>query len=188
MGLDTLVSHYGYAVVLVGAILEGEAVLILGAAAARLGYLQLPWVLAAAAVGAFIGDSFYFVLGRRYGARVTARFPRMQRAMPRIEALLERLRWGAVIALRFMYGLRTIGPVAVGASTMPTWQFIAANALGAVLWTAIVGGIGFAAGNAAERVLGDFRDAEIGVFALALAVAVGVFLVRFRRSRGPSTH
>lgn len=183
MDLEALIAHYGYVVVLVGAILEGEAILILGAAAARLGYLKFTWVLAAAATGAFIGDSVYFFLGRRYGVRALARFPRLQRAMPRIDALITRWRWGAVIALRFMYGLRTVGPLALGTSSLPTWQFVAANAIGAVLWTAIVGGIGFAAGHAAEKLLGDLRDAEIALFALALAVAVVVFLLRFRHSR-----
>jgi membrane protein DedA with SNARE-associated domain len=183
MDLEALVSHYGYVVVLIGAILEGEAVLILAAAAARLGYLHFPWVLAAAAIGAFIGDNVYFYLGRRYGAQATRRYPRLNEAIPRVDALLARWRWGAVIALRFLYGLRTIGPIAIGAGTMPRWQFVVANAIGAVLWTAIVGGVGFAAGHAAERMLGDLRNAEFALLALALIVGAIVLFLRFRRLR-----
>jgi len=186
MNLEFLIEHYGYLAVLVGAILEGEAVLILAAAAARLGYLHFPWVLAAAGFGAFIGDNVYFYLGRRYGAQAANRFPRLKEAIPRVDALVARWRWGAVIVLRFLYGLRTIGPVAIGAGTMPRWQFVVANAIGAVLWTAIVGGIGFAAGHAAEKMLGDLRDAEIALLALALVVGAIVLFLRFRRLRGPA--
>ncbi|MGH6623244.1 MAG: DedA family protein, partial [Burkholderiaceae bacterium] len=184
MDVESLVAHYGYVIVLIGALLEGEAVLILAAAAARLGYLHFPWVLAAAAIGAFIGDNFYFYLGRRYGLQATTRFPRLKEAIPRIDALLVRWRWGAVIVLRFLYGLRTIGPIAIGAGTMPRWQFVVANAIGAVLWAAIVGSIGFAAGHAAEKMLGDLRNAEIALLALALVVGAAVLFLRFRRSRG----
>lgn len=184
MNLELLIEHYGYLVVLLGAVLEGEAVLILAAAAARLGYLHLPWVLAAAAVGAFVGDNIYFYVGRRYGARATDRFPRLKEAIPRVDALVARWRWGAVIALRFLYGLRTIGPIAIGAGTMPRWQFVAANAIGAVLWAALVGSIGFAAGHAAEKMLGDVRNAELALLALAVIVGAAVLYLRFRRSHG----
>ncbi len=184
--LQALIQQYGYGIVLVGTFLEGETVLIIAAALARLGYLQFPIVLGVAAVGAFIGDNFYFFLGRRYGTRALSRFARLGRAVPRVDALLARWRWGAVILLRFMYGLRTVGPIVIGAGSMPAWEFVTANALGALLWTALIGGIGFVAGHAAERWLGDVQQVEmilLGVVIL-IAIAVQVVLTILRRRRG----
>jgi membrane protein DedA with SNARE-associated domain len=42
-------------VLFVGTFLEGETVLLLGGAAARLGYLRLEWVIACALLGSLLG-------------------------------------------------------------------------------------------------------------------------------------
>ena len=104
--LHPLVQQYGLIAVLVGAFLEGETVLLLAGASAHLGLLDLRGVVVVAAVGAFLGDNFFFLLGRHFGPRATDRFPWVATAVPRVDRLLKRWRWGAVIGLRFMYGLR----------------------------------------------------------------------------------
>jgi len=59
-----LIDHYGYLAVFVGTILEGDTVLMLAGFAAHRGYLSLPLVLGAAALGGFLGDQFWYWLGR----------------------------------------------------------------------------------------------------------------------------
>ena len=49
--LASIVQQYGYLAIFLGAILEGETVLILGGFAAHQGYLQLIVVVALAALG-----------------------------------------------------------------------------------------------------------------------------------------
>src|SRR5262245_1845677 len=77
MDLASLLQGYGYSVVVVGTVLEGETILALAGLAAHRGYLALPWVIAAAAAGGFLGDQIYFFVGRFYGPRVLARFPKL---------------------------------------------------------------------------------------------------------------
>jgi membrane protein DedA with SNARE-associated domain len=60
---------------------------------------------------------------------------------------------------------------------MPTWEFVAANALGAVLWAAIIGSLGYAAGHAVERVLGPVVHAEQLLLAVVAVIAVVVVVV-----------
>jgi len=69
-----LFTRYGYGAVLLGVMLEnaglpvpGETVLLAGAAMAHFGGLALPWVIAAAVVGAILGDNIGFLIGRRAG-------------------------------------------------------------------------------------------------------------------------
>lgn len=177
MDLPALVQQYGLAAVFVGTFLEGETVLLLAAASTHLGLLDLRAVLAVAVVGAFLGDNAAFLVGRHFGSHVTERFPRLGAAVPRVDQLLKRWRWIAVIALRFMYGLRIAGPVLIGAGTMPAWEFVAANALGAVLWAALIGGLGYVAGHAVERMLGEVVHAEKLLLVIVAIIAVVVFVV-----------
>jgi membrane protein DedA with SNARE-associated domain len=181
MDFHSLIQHYGLIAVVGGAFLEGETVVLLAGAAAHLGLLDLRAVVGAAALGAFAGDNFFFFMGRRYGPDVTRRYAWMGAAVPRIDRLLARWRWGAVVALRFMYGLRMAGPMLIGAGTMPALEFVAANALGALLWAALIAGLGFVGGRAVEALLGDIAHVE--KFVLAVAVAVGVLAIIIRRMR-----
>jgi membrane protein DedA with SNARE-associated domain len=56
VNLPGLVEQYGYAAVFVGALAEGESVLLAAGFAAHRGLLHLPTVVATAAVAATIGD------------------------------------------------------------------------------------------------------------------------------------
>lgn len=186
MDLSALVQQYGLAAVFVGTLLEGETVLLLAAASTHLGLLDLRAVLTVAVVGAFLGDNVAFLIGRHFGSHVTERFPKLGAAVPRVDRALARWRWAAVIALRFMYGLRIAGPVLIGAGAMPAWEFVAANALGAILWAAIIGSLGYAAGHAVERMLGHVVHAEQVLLAIAIVIVVVVLVVHAvvrRRSR-----
>jgi membrane protein DedA with SNARE-associated domain len=184
MDLAALIQSYGYAAVFAGTLIEGETILALAGLAAHRGYLALPWVIAVAALGGFLGDQAYFLLGRRSGARVLARFPRFAPGIARIDRLLRRYGTPIVILVRFMYGLRAVGPLAIGMTGMHWARFAALNALGAVLWAAIVAGLGYALGNALTLALGDLRRVEEAVFAaVAVAGVAAALIVRARRRR-----
>ncbi|MGB7541037.1 MAG: DedA family protein, partial [Burkholderiales bacterium] len=109
MNLADLIQTWGYGAVFAGALLEGETLLLLGGFAAHRGHLSLPLVIGVAVLGSFIGDQFYFQLGRRGGARLLARFPRLAPGAARVHALLERHHLPIILSLRFLYGLRTVG-------------------------------------------------------------------------------
>ena len=189
MDFPSLIQQYGLVAIVVGAFLEGETIVLLAGAAAHLGLLDLRAVVGAAALGAFAGDNFFFFMGRRYGPNVTQRYAWMAAAVPRVDRMLSRWRWGAVVALRFMYGLRMAGPMLIGAGTMPAPEFVAANALGALLWAVLIGGIGFVGGRAVEALLGDIAHAEKIVLAVALAVGVLAIAIRslLRRRSAPKS-
>ncbi len=105
------------------------------------------------------------------------RLPWVATAAPRVDRLIARWRWVAVIALRFMYGLRMAGPIIIGAGSMPAWEFMAANALGAILWAVVIAGLGYAAGHAVERMLGSVVEAEKALLALAVVIVVAAIIV-----------
>jgi membrane protein DedA with SNARE-associated domain len=178
MDIPALIQQHGLVAVFVGALLEGETVLLLAGASAHLGLLDLREVIATAAAGAFLGDNFFFLLGRHFGPRVAERRPWVAKTVPRMDRLLARWRWIAVVALRFMYGMRMAGPIVIGAGKMPVWEFMAANALGAILWSALIGLLGYAAGQAVVRMLGSVVGIEKVLLALAVVAIIAAVVVR----------
>jgi len=55
---------HGYWVLFIGTFLEGEAILIMAGFLAFQGYLNVGGVILTAFAGSFLGDQFYFYLGR----------------------------------------------------------------------------------------------------------------------------
>lgn len=160
MSLSSLIAQYGYAALFVGCLIEGETLLILAGFAAHQGYLQLHWVILVALIGGFLGDQIYFWLGRRHGAWILSRFPRLVPVFDRVNRLIERYHEILIVGIRFLYGLRTAGPMAMGMSAVPAWRFVVFNALGAAVWSLGIGWAGYLFGQALALFLADLKKLE----------------------------
>lgn len=183
MTLGTLIETHGYWLLAADSLLEGETILVLAGFAVRRGYLYLFAVLGIASVAGFLGDQFYFWLGRRHGPAVLARWPSVALQSDRIYRLVDRYPAAVIIGIRFVYGLRIAGPVVIGMSPISGYRFVLLNALGAVLWACLVAGIGWVFGHAAEFALGEIQHIEGWLlFGLAAAGAVA-WWIRWRRMR-----
>jgi membrane protein DedA with SNARE-associated domain len=183
MDLAPFIQNWGYPAVFAGTLIEGETILALAAVAAHRGYLSLPWVIAAAAAGGFLGDQIYFFVGRFAGDRVLARWPTLQPGAERVRQLLDRYDTPLILGVRFLYGLRTVGPIAIGMSRVPWLRFALFNLIGAILWAALVAGIGYALGEALTRVLGDLKRVEEWVFGAILVGGLALVAWLHRRGR-----
>src|ERR1035437_7311575 len=146
--MDDVIIHLGYAAIFVGTFLEGESILALGGLATEHGYLSFPAVVGVAVLGGFLGDQFFFFVGRRYGDRVLVRFPFVSAKVLRVQALLRRWDILAVILIRFLYGLRMAGPIVIGSCGIAPWRLALFNFIGALIWAPLVAGHGYFAGQA----------------------------------------
>jgi len=181
--LAPLIARYGYAATFVGTLLEGETFLVLSGLAAHRGYLNAPLLVAIGAAGAFLTDNLFFAMGRLLGPGLLKRFPRLAPSAARAHALVERLPNTAVISVRFLYGMRSVGPAVIGSGTMAWSRFLLLDAIAALLWSGCWIGAGYALGEAIEQLLREFTS--IGGWLLVGAVA-GTGLVTsilYRRRR-----
>ena len=184
MSLSGLITDYGYVALFAGTLLEGETLLILAGFAAHQGYLQLNWVISIAVLGGFLGDQIYFWMGRWRGAWVLSRFPRLAPVIGHTNALIERYHEVLIVMVRFLYGLRTIGPMAFGMSRVPVWRYMLFNALGATIWAVIIGGAGYLLGQAIELWLHDLKKIEEALLFAILCGGVVFWILRHWKSRG----
>jgi membrane protein DedA with SNARE-associated domain len=189
MDVASLIAQHGYTFTFLGALIEGETVMVLAGLAAHRGYLHLPLLVGLAALGSFLGDQVYFLIGRRYGERLVARFPRLEPGVRHADALLLRYAGAAVIAVRFLYGLRVLGPIAMGMTRLKWRTFLMFNAAGAILWAICWLLVGYLVGELAGLLLGDLRRVEHWLFAglAAAALAVVAYLHWRRRATARPT-
>ena len=179
--LQQLIEHYGYIAVFIGAVLEGETVLIVAGFAAHRGYLDLGGVVAVATLGGFLGDQFFFTVGRARGRQLLARFPAIERQSARVQTLVNRYHTWLIVGVRFLYGLRVAGPVLLGMSEVSHARFAVFNLLGALIWASLIAGAGYVFGQTVEMMLSNAKRYELEAAGVLLAAGIVIWL--YRRAR-----
>ncbi|EAX5296708.1 DedA family protein [Salmonella enterica subsp. enterica serovar Enteritidis] len=176
MDINTLITHYGYAALVIGSMAEGETVTLLGGVAAHQGLLKFPLVAAAVALGGMMGDQLLYLLGRCYGGKILRRFPRYHTKIRRAQKMIQRHPYLFVIGTRFMYGFRVVGPLLIGASRLPPKMFLPLNIVGALIWALLFTTLGYLGGEVIAPWLHDLdQHLRHGVWLiLAIVLVVGV--------------
>ena len=169
--LHQFIVDYGLWAVLGGTFLEGESVVVFAGFLAHQHLLRLPEVMLCAFAGSFAADQLLFFLGRRYRDHRLVRRIREKLAFERALALVDRYPHGFILSLRFLYGLRTVGPVALGMSRVPALRFLVLNAIAAAIWAAGFSLLGYVFGQTIESLLGRLHGVETK---LAVAAVIGV--------------
>jgi membrane protein DedA with SNARE-associated domain len=183
--IQRFVETYGFWAVLLGTAVEGETVMVMAGFLAHRGYLALWVVVAAGFAGSLLADQLFFHLGRRWGAQALERRPAWRGHAERLRPLLERRGTLVILGFRFWLGMRTVIPLALGGTTdIGAARFFALNAVGALAWSAVVGGLGYACGHAIEAAL-DRVEAYEHLVLIAVALAGATFwLLHAHRRRG----
>ncbi len=171
--MQYLLLHYGYAFLILGLILEGDATLVAAVILAGDAYFSLRWVAGLAFGVSFLANEILYELGRHGGRRY----------LPDVSASRVR-RWlhgnfGRLTLMfsRFMWGFRLLIPCAAGAMHIRRRLFLLCNLAGAVIWTGIL--VYF--GVAIQEMLLSLRHSlvqyqsnlAVGLFLLGLTLAIG---------------
>lgn len=169
--MHEMLYHYGYYAVLLGCLLEGETIVVLAGMAVHKGYFSLPVLMGVVWFGGTLGDVALYFAGRYFGRRALQRFASQEARIERVHRLIERHPWWVVVGVRFLYGLRIVGPIVIGTSDIRPRTFLALNALGAALWAALFTSLGYLIGPAVLRAYSHVEHYQSGIL---IAVAVGL--------------
>lgn len=171
--LEYLVSCYGYWAILAGTFFEGETILVVGGFIAHLGYLKLPYVMVTAFLGSFLGDQFFFILGRLKGQTILSKFKKTQKRVDRIHKFLYRYNDLIMLGFRFVYGVRILTPIVLGTNhDIKASRFVVFNAMGAIIWSIAVSLGGFLFGEALEIVIKDIKNYQAMIIAGILIIGL----------------
>ena len=181
--INYLLATYGYLAVFIGCLLEGETILILGGMAAHQHVLKLLPVIGYASLAGMLGDQLLFWAGRYFGARLLPRLHRQQAAIDRVTQLINQHPTVAIFSVRFLYGMRLVGPMVIGACKVSPLKFSCINAVGAAVWASLFACAGYWAGEFLEGMLGDLKPYRLPIALGVVALMVAAALVRRRRAK-----
>ena len=188
--LTHFVEQYGYfAVALLvtiegfGVPLPGETAVVVAAAFAARGSLNIFGVVISTTVGTILGGSGGYWIGRVGGRGLLDRYGHLLRMdakrLARTEAYFDRHGVKTVFFARFVALLRIFGSLMAGVAHMPFATFTAVNAVGGLLWAATFSAVGYLFGRNLSKL--DGYLGEVGI-ALSVLVVLGYVVYRWRES------
>ena len=160
--------------ILIAFFLPGDSILFAaGLIAGSRNDINIVLLIAVIFMAAFIGDQVGYVLGRKYGRAYLQKHssPRIERMIARAEDFYAKYGWSAVILARFYPWIRTFMPPIAGIGKMNYYKFLAANALGALLW-----GVGITLLGYYAVAIPALKDSSrgIAIFFVVLTIALTV--------------
>lgn len=156
--LQNALNILGYPAVAIFVMIEssgipfpGETILLLAAFYSAVDHhLQLPIVIACAAVGAIVGDNIGYSVGRTGGKALVERYGHYifikQRHLERAERFFAKHGDKTVFFGRFIAVLRAWAAFLAGVNKMHWRTFFIYNAAGGIVWATIYGVLGYYAG------------------------------------------
>ena len=181
--VNYLLTTYGYWAIFIGCLLEGETILILGGMAAHQHVLKLLPVIGYASLAGMLGDQLLFWAGRYFGERLLPRLHKQQAAIDKVTSLIQHHPTVSIFSVRFLYGMRLVGPMVIGASKVSPLKFACINLVGAVVWATLFASAGYWAGEFLQRVLGDLKPYLLPIALGVVALVVAVGLIRHFRAK-----
>lgn len=192
--LQAFITHGGYAVLFIFTLLEGlpligmavpgHVAILIGGFLAKIGALDLWWVIILSIAGAIIGDYIGFLMGRKYGLglidRLRPYFFITDDQLNKTRDLLDRHTGKAMVIGRFTPATRALMPFLVGTGETAAGKFWIFNIIGGVSWAVISVLIGYIFGagyHAAAGYLG-----KLIVVAIIFAV-IAIWGYRFVNMR-----
>jgi len=170
------VAGFGSLIETAGVPFPGEA-LLLGAsgwAAAR--HQAVLLVILIGFAGATAGADIGYLVGYKGGRPFVERFGSFFRIRPehiaRSELFFARHGDRAILAGRFVLGMRTWGSMLAGMSRMPFWRFQLLSAIGGLAWAVVIGVAGYLVGSNLALLQAIIRGIGLGGLIVLAMIAV----------------
>ncbi|WP_318012987.1 DedA family protein [Mesorhizobium sp. BR-1-1-10] len=193
-GLVVGLLAFGESLVLVGILLPGTTVLIIVGGLVGAGIVQPLPVLLAATLGAALGDTISYFLGKWLGRGVVHKWPlnRYRREIARARLFFHPYGVAAVFVGRFFGPVRATVPLVAGMMGLNRRRFQVANILSAIIWAPVVLSPGWLVAKGADNLpeldaTSLFGLAVIAAMVVAIIVAVLVVRLRGRRNAGSAS-
>jgi len=141
-------ATYGYIVLFFYSLGGGFVALMAAGVLSYAGKMDLSASIAIAFVANFIGDALLFYMGRYHKSQVMNYLHHHKRKLALSHLLMKKHGSWIIIIQKYVYGIKTLIPIAIGLTKYSFVHFNILNAVAAALWAVSIGYGSYLAGDA----------------------------------------
>ena len=176
-----LASIWAYVVLGASVIVIEEVAPVLAGFAAHQDHLPIVRTVVVCAIGGWVATLAPYLVGRYGAAALFRRRPHARESLAKFTDVVARRPWRSALATRFLFGARTLLPLAVGTAHARRMPFLIGSAISSAVWATVFFTLGWMFGDAMILLLGRVKRHEPAIAtALALIVIVVILIVNRR--------
>jgi membrane protein DedA with SNARE-associated domain len=183
--LVMFITAFGESFAFISLLFPGTTVLIAAGTLLSDGTLPYASILVGAVLGAVLGDSISYWLGRSFGGGIGRLWPFSRHPDVLQRGILFFARHGgkSVFIGRFFGPIRAVIPLAAGIMQMPRGRFWFANVTSALVWAPMLLLVGDLVGEVGDRLIGSTNTVLLVFGGLTLIGIGGVVWAALRAAR-----
>ena len=174
--MEQFIHDWGYIALFLYSFGGGFLGLAVASVLAYSGDLNIYICVIVAGISNFVGSQFLFFLARKNKSYAKEMMKNHGRKIALTHVLMQKYGSFIIFIQKYIYGIKTLIPLAMGITKYSALKFTIINALAATLWTCVIGYLSFIAGEYLLAIGEEFK--YIGLGAIVLIIAVISFAFR----------
>jgi membrane protein DedA with SNARE-associated domain len=166
--MEELIRDWGYIILFLYSFGGGFVALVVAGILSYSGELSIVISMLVAGVANFIGDQFLFTLARQNKSYAKEMMQKHKRKIALAHVMMRKYGSWVVFLQKYIYGIKTLIPLAMGLTKYDAKKFIFFNILASTLWALVVGLSAFMLGEIIYTYIEEFKTYGIAVVAIIL--------------------
>jgi len=168
--LESFIQDYGYIALFLYSFGGGMLAIAIAGVFAANGTLDINLVILVAVISNIAGDYFLFYIARNNKQYAKEMMDKHQRKIDLAHKMMEKYGWGAIILQKYIYGIKTLIPLAIGLTNYDSKKFMIFNIIGAIIWGLVIGLSAYILGDIITNTLEEYKTYGIIILVSLLAL------------------
>ncbi len=161
--MEEFIRDWGYIALFLYSFGGGFVGLVFAGVLSYAGDLNIYISILVAGVSNFLGDQFLFFLARKNKSYAKDMMSKYGRKIALAHLMMRKYGSFVVFIQKYIYGIKTLIPLAMGLTKYSATKFAFFNALATIIWACIVGYLSFTAGEYILSLGDDFKYFGLGI-------------------------
>ena len=164
--MEEFIRDWGYIALFLYSFGGGFVGLAIASVLSYSGDLNIYVCILIAAISNFIGGQFLFFLARKNKNYAKDMIKKYGRKIALAHLLMKKYGSFVIFVQKYIYGIKTLVPLAMGITKYSALKFTIFNAMAAILWACVIGYASFTAGEFILNLSEDFK--YVGLFTVVV--------------------
>lgn len=177
--MEELIRDWGYIILFLYSFGGGFVALVVAGILSYSGELNIVITMLVAGSANFIGDQFLFTVARKNKHQARKMMEKHKRKIAMSHLLMRKYGTWVIFLQKYIYGIKTLIPLAMGLTKYDYRKFIVFNLLASIVWALIIGLSAYMLGELVYTYIEEFKT-----YGLVLVATILLTVFYFYRKLG----